>query len=1048
MKDFKFKDIKGMENVQYFNQLDTFEARETLASFDNRWLFDISIENPTIVATGAGLGDADVIIEGTNLTGSPEIKNLAVENGQYVDSSLVYDLLIFPKDIVISNTNNPFAAGSGSITNPTALKDYPLTKKVDNETSVYEFNEDAMFYIKPNPAAYVTRSGYFEISFKTTKQNCFVASGSSTGNIDFVKRFYSGSSLNDPSYVDDKFMYLSENTAQLSDLILNIKNGKLELTYRDQYGDNQKTLTFNGNATVSDGEWHHIVVNLGKPGTIREHGYKYNNRFIEMWVDGQLDFRTTEYINKEQMYFPFINYLLTDPDIAKQFDNIEDNGWETYDVAGYQSGSTNSSPYAGLNEFEKNIWRGIWNDKASQTAFAGAIDTIAIGMNKALSKFQIKQRYRLWRGFDKAAAKSFTGTATFVNPAVSTNKKKALKLFWNNLINENAKNGIELDNNFDVESYSITHKLVNSSTEVNNIDLANKKEIKFLADVKVALTDNVVLWGPGKDNIMNNAHTTDVTSSTATQYDARNMFGYDELFSIYQESTPGMVNPNFEDFWTNRYIINLPFSGITLNTGDRILLTNQFNKSDNGIYVFNGLGNLLTRAEDAASPAALNNAVVRIIDGYYKDTSWIMQNTIESLINDQNWIQLEYHPDFLTLASQPLFGARWTTSVGKERFINLEEDLNISKYDVVVFMNYPDTNEEIAQNFIGYDAFEINVMYQDFLKSLQNIVANGASLFVSSSKLAIDLGLVQEVEYNDQMLEDSDYQSANITPFEINEDGTEYFDTHRINQYHLVAEVPGLTDKETYILTDFINYVPTNVNKLEQYHAKYAYKQFGLQEGNEFYIPSLALRKATENDKLPGFAGNRKGTKQLCTFEPHHINAGTIVTKMQNTYYNGETLLSNEHDDDVTTFIVHNGQMLNGQPINGKIFVNCIEDHYTMSREEYNKAIIQNVTIDDINEDINTIDWQYSTTRLNRVPRKVNVRQLTEFGQTTPTNGGGGPLIQAPSNSSNGVIRSQTDAGNKDYQSDLYTTVEEERYETTEIPVLSMTWLGLQWLAE
>ena len=30
-------------------------------------------------------------------------------------------------------------------------------------------------------------------------------------------------------------------------------------------------------------------------------------------------------INKEQMYFPFINYLLTDPDIAKQFDNIEDN---------------------------------------------------------------------------------------------------------------------------------------------------------------------------------------------------------------------------------------------------------------------------------------------------------------------------------------------------------------------------------------------------------------------------------------------------------------------------------------------------------------------------------------------------------------------------------------------------------------------------------------------------------------------------------------------------------------------------------------------------
>jgi hypothetical protein len=55
----------------------------------------------------------------------------------------------------------------------------------------------------------------------------------------------------------------------------------------------------------------------------------------------------------------------------------------------------------------------------------------------------------------------------------------------------------------------------------------------------------------------------------------------------------------------------------------------------------------------------------------------------------------------------------------------------------------------------------------------------------------------------------------------------------------------------------------------------------------------------------------------------------------------------------------------------------------------------------------------------------------SSFGQTTSTNGGGGPLIQAPSNSSNGVIRSKTDKDNINYQSDLYTTLEEERYATT-----------------
>jgi hypothetical protein len=82
------------------------------------------------------------------------------------------------------------------------------------------------------------------------------------------------------------------------------------------------------------------------------------------------------------------------------------------------------------------------------------------------------------------------------------------------------------------------------------------------------------------------------------------------------------------------------------------------------------------------------------------------------------------------------------------------------------------------------------------------------------------------------------------------------------------------------------------------------------------------------------------------------------------------------------------------------------------------------------------------------VPQRTNISQLTELGQTTPTNGGGGPLIQAPTNSSDGIIRSETYSGNIDYQSDLYTTEAEEIYTLQEIPVLSMTYLGLLWLAE
>ena len=262
-----------------------------------------------------------------------------------------------------------------------------------------------------------------------------------------------------------------------------------------------------------------------------------------------------------------------------------------------------------------------------------------------------------------------------------------------------------------------------------------------------------------------------------------------------------------------------------------------------------------------------------------------------------------------------------------------------------------------------------------------------------------------------------------------------------------MTEIAGLTNKSTYILTDFINYNPDNLYEYEQYHAKYAYRPQGIKEGNTFIIPGTTLRKVTENDKLPGFNQNSRGTKPLLTVIASDIITGTSVTKLSNTYYAGSVVTNNPYDDNVTTIIVQNGHLLNGQPVTGKIFVNCVEDGYTFSRQEYNKAFIQVLPVVDSSETTATRAWQYSTTRLNRLPQINNIRELTRFGQTTPTNSGGGPFIQAVTNSSSGIIRSKTDKGNVNYESDLYPTIDEEIYELQEIPVLSMTWLGLQWLA-
>lgn len=62
----------------------------------------------------------------------------------------------------------------------------------------------------------------------------------------------------------------------------------------------------------------------------------------------------------------------------------------------------------------------------------------------------------------------------------------------------------------------------------------------------------------------------------------------------------------------NINLASMPASvdGVTLNLGDRFLAKDQVLTFDNGIYVFNGTGNVATRATDAATAVDLNGALV------------------------------------------------------------------------------------------------------------------------------------------------------------------------------------------------------------------------------------------------------------------------------------------------------------------------------------------------------------------------------------------------------------------------------------------------------
>jgi hypothetical protein len=89
---------------------------------------------------------------------------------------------------------------------------------------------------------------------------------------------------------------------------------------------------------------------------------------------------------------------------------------------------------------------------------------------------------------------------------------------------------------------------------------------------------------------------------------------------------------------TSNVNINSPGStidGVTLNQGDRVLLKDQTNQAENGIYIFNGATTPLTRAPDASTASELINAVVLVDSGTANaGTSWRQVNVISNLGTD------------------------------------------------------------------------------------------------------------------------------------------------------------------------------------------------------------------------------------------------------------------------------------------------------------------------------------------------------------------------------------------------------------------------------
>jgi hypothetical protein len=773
-------------------------------------------------------------------------------------------------------------------------------------------------------------------------------------------------------------------------------DGKIAFYYKNRVTNEEKI--FVGKTNIADDKNHHIVLNRTNDGFGKDNkSDKKKKSCLELWVDGKLEVRTYEI--DDSYWFNNMSYLGI--------------GWEDTLTENFDLGQVKEiRPVA-----------------KSAEAFVGTLSDYIFRAARPLTQNEIKLLAVTCFGEIPKLPEKATATAKINEPVVTTNSTKILRLYWN--IQDKQQNGVSVSSPYDTSTYNVSKQLFNHPGEVFNYDKANKQfteklEVKTAADrwinifnPQMVQTNSIITsttWGPGGD-------------------------GY-----AYSSEHVGPGNTG------EKYLPELIIGNYSVQTGDRILLTGQKDPRENGVWVFQGLGTPMTRPSDLIKPTDVIGAVVYVRYGEFANKYFACLNDSVAFTehyalghkvgktSEFNWKEINYVDEF---ASSPIELDYWRDDEFEARFIDINNDIDIDKYDVIAFMNYPESSDDIVSQIADYDSQYVNTKYKEFIQTLKDAVIGGKSLMINSPRLAHDFGMISGYETVDQQIDLLDIDAANDNPFEVDQDSSRYFNNNRLNRYRTTLVVSGLNNRQTYELADFINYIPAESWKNDEYHAKYVFKQNGHQVGDEFIIPSLPLRKVQASEEFESYAPNQIRATKLFVVPSAKVANGEVVTRMSASI-NSST--ANPYTNYATTIILRPGATIDGQTIAGKVFFNCVEDALTMTRPDYNTAVIQDVSLQDIDENQETIAWQYSTSRLDRSRVEDVATNLDYLGQTVPTSAGGGAIIQAPTNESNGTIRSEKDSLLPERKSILYPDLEEEVNELVEIPVYSMTYLGLKWL--
>lgn len=291
--------------------------------------------------------------------------------------------------------------------------------------------------------------------------------------------------------------------------------------------------------------------------------------------------------------------------------------------------------------------------------------------------------------------------------------------------------------------------------------------------------------------------------------------------------------------------------------------------------------------------------------------------------------------------------------------INLETDVNLNDYDLIMVQDWPDEGDEIEAIDRTYPGARERLTQQ-----IKNAVTDkGINLFVSHPRLAIDLGIVDRVEFVPTLGESKlsagqgnaaglyDYGSAYKFPWNIaggsgmtsvasvgspfngvpaNRDPSflaakAYFygDSNKNDRFRVRALIEGLTDIPSYMIQDAVFQVDYDPWGWQGVAYKYLHRLDGLHIGDEY------IYHGTDYGLTGGWMDGgdyifSRANGTVAT-PPGHVKAGTIVTTFGAKYWQGTQEVDNPYKDYATTIVLKPGDSLGGKAIAGKVFVNFSE---------------------------------------------------------------------------------------------------------------------------